>query len=273
MDLYRSFVLGIVEGLTEFLPVSSTGHLILAGRALGVNEAEGSAFTDAFEVVIQAGALAAVALHYRSMLARHAAGLWRREPESVRLAVALGVGFAPAAVLGLLFHHAIERRLFGVTPVVLALAVGGVAMLVVQAWRRVSRAEGLEGVQHVTPVRALVVGVAQCASLWPGMSRSMTTIVGGQLAGLSTATATEFSFLLALPTLGAATTFKLIKARGALVDSGAHVLNLAVGTIVSFLVAWAVIRAFLRYVRHWGLAPFGVYRLLLAAALVVTVHP
>ncbi|MEI8256989.1 MAG: undecaprenyl-diphosphate phosphatase [Deltaproteobacteria bacterium] len=269
MDLFKAIILGIVEGLTEFLPVSSTGHLILVGHMLGVDDPTHKDFSDAFEVVIQIGAVLAVVVYYRKLLAERLAGLMRRDVAAVQLAFALAIGFVPAAAAGFLLHHAIERRLFGTGPVVIALIAGGVVMLMVEGVRRVRKQTGLEGLQHVTPRRALVIGIGQCFSLWPGTSRSMSTIVAGQISGLSTATATEFSFLLAIPTLGAATLFKLVKSRHVLLAHRADVLALVVGTVVSFAVAWGVIAAFLRYVRRAGMSPFGAYLILVGIAIVV----
>src|ERR1700722_14916284 len=196
-----AILLGIVEGLTEYLPVSSTGHLILAGKALGAS----GAGLDSFDVVIQLGAVLAVVVEYRALLRERAVGLLSGRPESKALLVALALGFLPAAVLGLAFRKAIKAHLFGPVPVAAALVVGGIVMIVVERIRASRGTTGLTGLEHVTPRRALLIGFGQCISMWPGSSRSMCTIVAGQLSGLSTATAAEFSFLLALPTLGAAT--------------------------------------------------------------------
>lgn len=253
-------ILGVVEGLTEYLPVSSTGHLILVSRWLGLS-GEG---VDAFDVVIQLGAILAVVVHYRALLASRVAGLFRWQPESVSLATALLIGFVPTAVVGLLLRKKIKALLFGEAPVALALIVGGMVMIVVELVRA-KAPPGKDGLEHVTPRRALVIGLGQCVSMWPGSSRSMCTILAGQLAGLSTATAAEFSFLLGLPTLGAATLYEMLKSREALGALGA--LNVAIGLVVSFLVAWAVIAAFIAYLRRFGLLPFGVYRIV--AGLVV----
>ena len=220
MDILRAIILGIVEGITEFLPVSSTGHLILVGHWLGVDSPAHKEYADAFEVVIQLGAVAAVVIYYRALLAERIRGLVAGRAESVSLAVALGIAFVPAAAIGFVLHKAIERRLFGPGPVVIALIAGGIVMIVVEAVRARRGVSGLEGLEHVTPRRALAIGVGQCFSLWPGTSRSMSTIVAGQIVGLSTATATEFSFLLAIPTLGAATLFKLVKSRHVLMEAG-----------------------------------------------------
>ncbi len=255
-----AILLGIVEGLTEYLPVSSTGHLILIGHFLG---GDGDA-AKSFEIVIQLGAILAVVVHYRRLLAARLAGLASGDAASKGLLVALVVAFIPAAVAGLLLRKAIKAHLFGPIPVAAALIVGGVVMIVVERIRKAKHEEGLTGLEHVTPGRALVIGLGQCVSLWPGSSRSMCTIVSGQLAGLSTATAAEFSFLLALPTLGAATLFEFVKARHEFAASGLGV-ELAIGMVVSFFVAWGVIAVFLRYLNKHGLEPFGYYRIVLGA--------
>jgi undecaprenyl-diphosphatase len=262
MGPMTAVLLGVVEGLTEYLPVSSTGHLILVSRLLGQAD-EGA---DAFDIVIQLGAILAVLVHYRKLLAGHAAGLLRRDPSSVRLALAIALGFAPTAVTGLLLRKKIKALLFGPLPVAAALVAGGILMLVIEAWvakRRRGGAAFDEGLEAVTPLRGLFIGLGQCVSMWPGSSRSMCTIVAGQLTGLSTSTAAEFSFLLGLPTLGAATVYEAYKSRhvlGAASNGGA---NVAIGLVVSFVVAWAVIAAFLAYLKKRGLAPFAFYRIAL----------
>ncbi len=253
-------LLGVVEGVTEYLPISSTGHLILASRLLGL---EGEA-ADAFDIVIQFGAILAVVLHYRTLLLERARGLFARDPRSVSLLVALVVGFVPTAVTGLLLHKRI-KALFGPLHVAIALVVGGVLMIAVEKIRARRGTTGVTGLAHVTPLRAFLIGIGQCFSMWPGSSRSMCTIVAGQLAGLSTGTAAEFSFLLGLPTLGAATFYEAYKSRAALGAIGG--VSIGVGLVVSFVVAWVVIAAFLAYLKRWGLAPFGVYRIILGAVV------
>jgi undecaprenyl-diphosphatase len=255
-------ILGVVEGLTEYLPVSSTGHLILASSLLGAD----TEAAKSFDIVIQLGAILAVLVHYRVLLAERAAGLLRGEENAKQLALALGVGFAPAAIVGLVARKWIKAHLFGPLPVAAALAIGGAIMIAVEAWRRSRKLHGEDGLDKITVGRALVIGLGQCVSLWPGSSRSMCTIVAGQLAGLSTATAAEFSFLLALPTLGAATIYEGWKARHELL-AGGGMLELFLGMLVSFLVAWAVIAAFIKYLQSRGLTPFGIYRLIAAAAV------
>jgi undecaprenyl-diphosphatase len=274
-------LLGVVEGLTEYLPVSSTGHLLLAGHLLGLNDEDPA--TSSFEIVVQLGAILAVVAHYRRLLADKLRGVTSGDAASLRLLAAIAIAFAPAAVVGLLLRKTIKALLFRPWPVAGALIVGGIAMIAIERWlarrrpsmpsevsssaREVSprpsqssRLGGLEGLDNVTAKRALAIGLGQCFSLWPGTSRSMCTIVAGQLVGLSTATAAEFSFLLALPTLGAATLFEAYKARTILAS---HVgpASMTIGLVVSFLVAWAVIATFLKYLRSNGLEPFGWYRI------------
>ena len=258
MSLLVAALLGLVEGLTEFLPVSSTGHLILVSQWLGsVDEGAKS-----FDIVIQLGAILAVVVHYRGLFADRLRGVLAKDPASLRLFGALAVAFVPAAITGLLLGKTIKRLLFGPLPVAAALFVGGVVMIVVERVRRARHIQGEAGTEHVTLKRAFIIGCGQCFALWPGMSRSMSTIVAGQLSGLSTATAAEFSFLLSVPTLGAATLYESYKARHDLAQGG--VPQLLVGLLVSFVVAWLVIAAFLRYLGRRGLEPFGYYRIALA---------
>jgi undecaprenyl-diphosphatase len=262
MPLWIALLLGVVEGLTEFLPVSSTGHLILADRLLGgAGEAHPS-----FDIVIQLGAVLAVLIHYRRLLLDRARGLLRKDPAAIRLFSALFIGFLPVAIVGLLVRHAVKEHLFGLIPVAFALVVGGVVMIVVERWLRAHPERPiLDGLEHVNPKRALLIGIGQCAALWPGTSRSMSTIVTGQLTGLSTATAAEFSFLLALPALGAATVFEGFKARHELFADGGSAL--LVGLVVSFLVAWAALASFLTYVKRRGVEPFGYYRIVVGVLI------
>jgi undecaprenyl-diphosphatase len=255
-----AFVLGIVEGLTEYLPVSSTGHLRLAGAAIA-RLTGGTSEAFSFDVVIQLGAVLAVVVQYRVLLARRLAGLLARDAASLRLVGALACGFAPTAACGLLFRKAIKHYLDGAAPIAGALLVGGVVMIAVERARKARHAEGLVGLEHVTWRRGLAIGFAQCVSLWPGSSRSMCTIVAGQLTGLSTATAAEFSFLLALPTLGAATLYEGWKGRADLASAGAA--NVAIGFVVAFVVAWIVIAGFIKYLQKHGLEAFGWYRIAL----------
>ncbi len=265
-------LLGILEGLTEFLPVSSTGHLILLGERLGHHDDAAKTL----EIVIQLGAVIAVILHYRARLGSLVSGILKRDAEAIRLALAVAIAFVPSAAVGLVLHKAIKRALFHDGPVAWALIVGGVAMIAADRWVRkrdvspsASTTEATQPLRAVSLRQAATIGFAQCLSLWPGASRSMTSILGGQLAGLTTAEAAEFSFLLAIPTLGAATLYDLAKNGRALLASPSGPSLLVVGLLAAFAVAWLVIAAFLRYLRRYGLAPFGLYRIALGAIVLL----
>src|SRR3954462_2378554 len=241
-DLVVALALGVVEGLTEFLPVSSTGHLILAGELLGAT----SERWDVFKVVIQTGAMAAVLWEYRARFFRVDLRLYRN----------LVIAFIPAAVLGLLFSKAIKGHLFHAIPVALAFIVGGVVILAVE--RRTLRPR-VESTRDMTWLDALKVGLAQAFALIPGTSRSGATIMGGMLFGLSRPAATEFSFFLAIPTLLAATAYEFVRNR-ALLASG-DLAMIGVGFVVAFISAFIAVRALLRYVAHHDFLPFAWYRI------------
>jgi undecaprenyl-diphosphatase len=267
MGPLHAFLLGVLEGLTEFLPVSSTGHLFLLGLLFG-HEDEA---TKALDIVMQLGAVIAVVVYYRGRLASIARGILKRDPASLRLLLALGIGFLPAAVVGLAFHKFIKASLMSAGPIAGALIVGGIIMIAIEAKRARTHDKGLDGLEHITPKRALTIGLLQCFSLWPGTSRSMATIVGGQLSGLSTATAAEFSFLLAIPTLGAATVFDLVKHGHEIAAAPGGAIALAVSMSMSFAVALLVIAGFISYLKRFGLAPFGWYRIALGVVVVALV--
>lgn len=267
MTLGQAAILGVVEGLTEFLPVSSTGHLILTAHAMGL---VGSVM-DSFEIVIQAGALLAVVWLYRGRVGELLAGLVRPHPRGRALLLKLLVAFLPAALVGLATHRWIKEHLFGPHPVTIALFLGGVAILVVERARRGPAGAGTIASVDDLPLRAAFwIGVAQCLSLWPGTSRSMVTILAALLLGATPVVAAEFSFLLALPTLGAATLFDLAKSyRDLIAPELGGPWPLVVGLVVSAIVAALAIRSFLGYLTRRGLGPFGWYRILFAGVLLV----
>jgi undecaprenyl-diphosphatase len=266
MNLIHATLLGLVEGLTEFIPVSSTGHLILTSHALGLTQSSG-----AFEVVIQAGAIAAVVWHYREKFVTSLVGFLKREPSWLRFWGLILTAFFPAVVLGLSFGSWIHEHLFGPWPVIAALLIGGVAMIVVE--RRlpaVNAAQADLGKDFPTSYReALTIGVAQCLALWPGTSRSMATILGARLLGFSPKGAAEFSFWLAIPTLLGASAYEMFKYRDELMGSSDALLGLGVGLVVSFVSGLVVIRAFLGYLQKHSLEAFGWYRIVVAIALAI----
>jgi undecaprenyl-diphosphatase len=254
--VWKAAVLGVVEGLTEFLPVSSTGHLIVAGRVLGFGSPE-------MEIFIQLGAMLALTWVYRSRLVGLALDLFRR-PAAGMLALKIAVAFLPAAVVGLLTHDQIEEHLFRPGVVAATLILGGLIILGVD---RQDERTGLADVEQMSFGQALGVGIGQTLSLLPGVSRSGATIIAGMLAGLDRRAALDFSFLLALPTMYAACLFALWKARHALAGDTDLALAMAVGLIAAYVSALVVIRVFLRFVGTHSLRPFGWYRI--AAGLVV----
>lgn len=261
MNVFQGFALGIVEGLTEFLPVSSTGHLILASHWLGIPSDEAA---DAFDVVIQSAAMFAVIWHYRILLRDLFKGLLARRRDSMRLTLSLVLAFIPAAVIGLLVHKKVKALLFGPLPVAAALVVGGIAMIIIERYleRRARGVFQFTADQDPGPAAAVKIGFAQCLALWPGTSRSMATILGGRLVGLSSRKAAEFSFLLAIPTLLAAAALDLYKHGGAIAEHVGIWPALA-GLVSSFVVALAVLRVFLEFLRSYSLEVFGWYRILL----------
>lgn len=255
--IITAIILGLVEGATEFLPVSSTGHLILAGHALGFVGPR----ADAFEIFIQLGAIMAVVWLYRRLLWRVvrdgiAAG------EARRLLLALFVAFLPAAIVGLLTHHWITAHLFTPPVVIAALVVGGVAILAIEHWRPAPRIETVMQIGYRT---ALWIGIAQVFSLIPGVSRSGATIMGALLAGVGRPAAAEFSFLLAIPVMFAATGLDFWENRQLL--SGSDASMFAIGFVVAFASALVVVRWLIRFVSHRSFAPFAWYRIVFGLAL------
>jgi undecaprenyl-diphosphatase len=223
---------------------------------------------DAFEIVIQLGAILAVLGIYRKRVGQMALGVVGRDAAGLRLLAALAIAFLPAAVIGVLCHHWIKAHLFNPTSVIAALAVGGVLMIVIERyfWRRGGGTARLTQVDRVAMGQALVIGLAQCLAMWPGTSRSMITMLAALVVGFDMVAAAEFSFLLALPTLGAATLYEGYKSWDVLSRSaGPEVI--VIGLVVSGVVAALAVKGFVRWLTGHGLAPFGVYRIALAAAV------
>ena len=254
VSIFHALILGIVEGLTEFLPISSTGHLILTGDLLGANDER----WQVFNLVIQTGAMLAVLWEYRARFFRVDLYLYRN----------LLIAFIPAAAIGFLFGRLIKEYLFHAVPVALAFIVGGIVILLVE--RRALAAARVDSTRDMGWFDSLKVGIAQCFALLPGMSRSGATIIGGMLFGLSRKAATEFSFFLAVPTLIAAGGYDLLKHREAF--SLDDLPMFAVGLAAAFVSAFIVIRWLIRYVATHDFKPFAWYRILFGIVVLLTWH-
>jgi undecaprenyl-diphosphatase len=288
-------ILGFVQGMTEFLPVSSTGHLILVGHVLGLTEysdeqgllgrkLEDSTAIDAFDVVLHLGTLlAVVGLYWRRIgqmlggvfgggaaLFKGAAAREQLSPErkqGLKLFLLLLIAFMPAAVIGVPFSKFVKADLYSPMPVAYALIGGAVLMIAIEFWYRRTPDRKRFGIEDLTYWHALAIGLAQTLALWPGTSRSMMTIVAGLLIGLSMVKAAEFSFLLSLPTIAAATLYEGYKNFTPLMET-AGLAALVVGVLVSAVVGAVAIKGLVRWLTKHGLTPFGVYRLLLAGVVI-----
>lgn len=299
LSVKDAIILGVVEGVTEFLPISSTGHLIIATRLLKLEAEEplvdrdgqplwfrkpspkhpdGEPLTlkraaDTYNVVIQFGAIAAVALLYWSQLISMLMGLLGRDTAGLRLLINITIAFLPAAVVGLLIHDWIDRHLFSVGAVIIAQVAGALLMFYAEFWRRrraVLRPARTE-LNYLTPVAAAGIGALQCLAMWPGTSRSMTTIVGGYFAGLDPRRSAEFSFLLGFVTLTAASIFKSYKSGAAMIQvfGWSHVL---LGGVVAAVTAAICVGFLVNWLTRHGLAAFAWYRLALATVLLVVFY-
>ena len=265
-NLLVAAILGVVEGLTEFLPVSSTGHLIVAGSLLHYTGEKAKLF----EIVIQAGAILAVCWEYRAKLIAVAAGMFR-DRSAQRFVLNLLLAFLPAAILGLAFGNAIKAKLFAPVPVAAAFIVGAFVIFWVE-WRqrRNPREARIDRVDDMRWSDALKIGVAQAFALIPGTSRSGATIIGGMLFGLSRRAATEFSFFLAIPTLFAATGYEFVRNRHLL--AGGDLSMVGVGFVAAFVSAFFVVRGLLRYVAHHDFVPFAWYRIAFGVVILITAY-
>jgi undecaprenyl-diphosphatase len=258
--LLKAAVMGVVEGLTEFLPVSSTGHLILAGALLDFNDPRGKLF----EIVIQSAAILAVVWEYRARLGRVVAGAGS-DPVARRLLINVGIAFLPLAALGLLFGKVLKTHLFNAPTVAITFILG--AFVILWAERR-QHAVRVHSVDEMTAMDALKVGIAQAFALIPGTSRSGATIIGGMLFGLSRQVATEFTFFLAIPTLGLAGVYSLYKERALLSMDDLGMWT--VGMVTSFIAAFLCVRWLLRYVSTHSFVPFAWYRIAFGVIVLAT---
>ena len=258
-----ALLLGLVEGLTEFLPISSTGHLILAGALLGYQNEK----SKVFEIVIQTGAMFAIVWEYRARFLSVATGVFKHR-ESQQFLINVIVAFMPAAVLGLLFGSVIKKYLFSALPVAFAFIIGGVVILWVERSAHVRERERVHTVEAMTWRDALKVGFAQALALIPGTSRSGATIIGGRLLGLSRQVATEFSFFLAVPTLMAAGAYTLYKNRALL--SASDIEFFSIGFIAAFISAFLCVRWLLRYITRHDFSVFAWYRIVFGLVVIAT---
>jgi undecaprenyl-diphosphatase len=255
--LWLVIILGIVEGLTEYLPVSSTGHLILATELLGFDATD----WEAFNVAIQPGAIFAIVVLYWRTFWDVFTGLFRKDPGAWRFVRNLVVACVPAVVLALLIGDQIEKLLGNAVVVCWALIVGGVAILILE---KIVRPKECHGVQNLSLKQSALVGAVQCLAMVPGVSRSGATILGAMALGVDRKTAAEFSFFLAMPTLSGATAYYLLKHHDRI--EPAMYGNILIGSLVSFVVAIVVVKLFVGFVTRYGFAPFGWYRIVAGAA-------
>ena len=262
----KAVIMGLVEGFTEFLPISSTGHLILTEHLLGFQGMQEQ--MNVFEIVIQAGAILAVCWEFRARIAAVLSGLFS-ERKQQRFALNVAIAFLPLAVLGMLFGNVLKEYLFKPVPVALAFIIGGIIILVVE--RRAAAnpvAVRVHSVDDMTPLDALKMGIAQAFALIPGTSRSGATIIGGMMFGLSRQVATEFSFFLAIPTLLGATAYSLFKARALLSVNDLPMFG--IGTVAAFISAFLCVRWLLRYISSHTFTVFAWYRIAFGLLVLIT---
>jgi len=262
----KAIIMGLVEGFTEFLPISSTGHLILTEHLLGFQGMEEQ--MNVFEIVIQAGAIFAVCWEYRARIAQAFAGVTSDRTQQ-RFVLNIGIAFLPLAVLGLIFGNLLKTYLFKPVPVAVALIVGGIIILLVERHAAANPVSvRVHSVEDMTPLDALKMGIAQAFALIPGTSRSGATIIGGMMFGLSRKVATEFSFLLGIPTLLIASVYSLYKARALLSVSDLPMFTL--GTVSAFISAFFCVRWLLRYIATHTFTIFAWYRIAFGLLVLIT---
>jgi len=252
MTLTQSIIIAIIEGLTEFLPVSSTGHMILASAAMNIHEDE---FVKTFEIFIQLGAILAIALMYI-----------KRFFQGINIYLKLLAAFIPTAIIGLLAYDYIKAYLFNPIVVAVSLIIGGIVLIFIDK-KVVNSETNVEEVENMTYKSAFFIGLFQCLSMVPGTSRAAATIIGGVFNGLNKKQATEFSFLLAVPTMMAASGYDLLKTDLAFTNQQLSLLG--VGTVVAFITAWIAVKIFLKFVSNHGFTAFGYYRIIIGILFLI----
>ena len=252
MDIFQAIIIGIIEGFTEFLPISSTGHMIVASKFLGIDQ---DAVTKAYEVIIQFAAIMAVMLIYREKITFKKINLWTK----------LFVAFLPLAIVGFIFKDQI-KALFNVETVAWMFIIGGIVFLIVEYFYKEKEAHTTE-VEEVSFIQALWIGISQVFALIPGTSRSGATMIGGMLTGLDRKTSSDFSFLLAIPVMGAVTAYDVLKHYKEFAD--ANLVAFGMGFITAFIVAYITVKVFLVFIQKFSFVPFGIYRILFGIILLV----
>ena len=253
MDIFDSILLGIIEGFTEFLPISSTGHLIVASHFLGIDQ---TAVTKAYEVIIQFAAILAVFFNYKDKFTVKKIDLWTK----------VFLAFVPIGAVGFVFSHQI-KELFSINIVAIMFIVGGVIFLIVEKFFIKEEKQLIDDVEQVTIKQSLVIGFAQIFALVPGTSRAGSTIIGALLVGLTRKASAEFSFLLAFPVMSAVTAYDLLKHYKEFSD--ANLLTLAIGFVVSFIVAFITIKLFMKFLEKFTFVAFGIYRIIFGVILLI----
>lgn len=252
MDMVQTIILAIIEGITEFLPISSTGHMILASSIMKIHD---NSFVKTFEIAIQLGAILAIVMLY-----------YKRFLQGIKIYIKLGIAFMPTAIVGFLAYKTIKMYLFNPLGVSLALVVGGIILILIDK-RVMNRETQYVDLEDISCQHAFFIGLAQCVSMIPGVSRAAATIIGGVFNGLNKRQATEFSFLLAVPTMCAATGYDLLKTEAAF--SSYELMLLAIGFVVAFIFAYLAVKVFLHIVENFGFKYFGYYRILIGVVFIL----
>ena len=259
----KAIIIAIVEGITEFIPISSTGHMIIVGNIINFK----GAFANSFEVVIQLGAILAIIVLYWDKIWSSVVEFFKGKPSGIKFWTNIIVAFIPAAFFGFMLNDKIDQYLFNPATVALALVVGGILMIIIE--KNFRPLDKTKSVEQITIKQSIKIGLFQCFALWPGMSRSASTIMGGWVSGVSTVAATEFSFFLAIPTMMGATALTLFKS--GMNFSGGEIITLVIGFITAFLVALIVVEKFVNYLKTKPMRIFAIYRIVIGIALLVLI--
>lgn len=255
----KAIIVAIVEGITEFIPISSTGHMIIVGNIINFK----GAFANSFEVVIQLGAILAIIVLYWGKIWSSVVEFFKLKPSGIKFWTNIIVAFIPAAVFGFLLNDKIDEYLFNPGTVAVGLVVGGILMIIIE--NKFRNKHTTKSVEKISFKQSFKIGCFQCLALWPGMSRSASTIMGGWICGVSTVAATEFSFFLAIPTMVGATALTLFKT--GMNFSGGEIITLVIGFVVAFLVALLVVERFVAYLKTKPMKVFAIYRIVVGIAL------